>query len=239
MACKRLTAIDTKKIALMKKLVRWQLVALGALLSFPLRASDSPNILFFLVDDMGIGDSSEPFLYSYKGDEIEMPLSGRYRTPNMERLARQGRKFTNAHAYSVCTPTRASLMTGQSAERQGITTWTHPQNISDTGSYQKGGLISARWQMQGVDPKVPSLPKLLAASGYRTIHCGKAHFGPNLGPSGDPCAIGFQINIAGHGGGGPGSYWGEKNFSAKWRKGGKVWDVPGLKKYHGTPTYLT
>jgi hypothetical protein len=51
--------------------------------------------------------------------------------------------------------------------------------------------------------------------------------------------LGFDVNIAGYGGGGPGSYWGEKNFSAAWRNGGHDWDVPHLEKYHGTDTFLT
>jgi arylsulfatase A-like enzyme len=51
--------------------------------------------------------------------------------------------------------------------------------------------------------------------------------------------LGFGVNIAGYGGGGPGSYWGEKNFSAAWRNGSHDWDVPHLEKYHGTDTFLT
>lgn len=198
-----------------------------------------PNILFFLVDDMGIADTSVPFLYDHKGEQVDMPLNSRYRTPNIGRLARQGRKFTNAHAYAVCTPTRVALMTGLSAERQRITTWTHPKAPQDTGAYDRDGLKSAEWRMEGLDPELPNLPKLLAANGYRTIHCGKAHFGPDSTPSGDPTKLGFHINIAGYGGGGPGSYWGEKNYSAAWRGGDRMWDVPGLDKYHGTPTFLT
>lgn len=204
-----------------------------------LRAGERPNLLFFLVDDMGIADTSEPFLYDDEGNAVRMPLNDRYRTPNIERLARQGRKFTNAHAYSVCTPTRTALLTGRSAERLRLTTWTHPQESIDTGKWTRDNLRSARWRVEGLDPALPTLARSLAKAGYRTIHCGKAHFGPNDGPAGDPTELGFDKNIAGHGGGGPGSYWGEKNYSAFWRTGGHVWDVPGLEKYHGTKTFLT
>ncbi|WP_341837153.1 hypothetical protein WJU16_04645 [Chitinophaga pollutisoli] len=57
-----------------------------------------PNIIFFLVDDMGWQDTSEPFW-----DSIT-PANRKFRTPNMQRLARTGMKFTNAYATPVCTP---------------------------------------------------------------------------------------------------------------------------------------
>ncbi len=202
-------------------------------------APSSPNILFFLVDDMGVTDTSVRFVPSPDGGFVDAPLNARYRTPSMERLARQGRRFVNAHAYSVCTPTRASLLTGQEAPRLRITTWTDPQVSADTGKVNEGGLHGPAWCVSGVDPELPTLPSVLADAGYRTIHAGKAHFGPNDTPAGDPLNLGFHVNIAGHGAGGPGSYWGEKNYSAAWRRGGNRWDVPGLEKYHGTKTFLT
>ena len=74
-------------------------------------ADKRPNILFFLVDDMGIGDTSVPFLYR-DGEAQKIKLNDLYRTPNMAKLAESGRIFTNAYSYSVCSPTRISLMTG-------------------------------------------------------------------------------------------------------------------------------
>ncbi|WP_226895719.1 sulfatase-like hydrolase/transferase [Luteolibacter marinus] len=198
-----------------------------------------PNILFFLVDDMGTTDTSVRFLRDSKGEVIEAPLNRRYRTPNMERLAAQGRLFTQARAYSVCTPTRASLMSGREATRLHITTWTDPRSAGDTGEIHKQGISGPKWRIEGLDPALPTLPRLLGQAGYRTIHCGKAHFGPDDGPAGDPKNIGFDVNIAGCGIGGPGSYWGTKNFSAEWRGGGKRWDIPGLEKYHGRDIFLT
>jgi arylsulfatase A-like enzyme len=80
---------------------------------------------------------------------------------------------------------------------------------------------------------------LLQAAGYRTIHVGKAHFGAQGTPGADPRNLGYDVNVAGHHAGGPGSYYGKYNFSAAWRSADRIWDVPGLKKYHGQEVYLT
>lgn len=203
-------------------------------------AAERPNILFFLVDDMGIGDTSVPFLYN-DGKPQKIPLNDLYRTPNMEKLAANGRLFTNAYSYSVCSPTRISLMTGQEAPRHRVTTWTHPKQSSvDTGRVKTAKVKSpASWRVTGIDSSLPLLPRLMKKAGYRTLFAGKAHFGPDDTPSGDPTNLGFDLNIAGFGGGGPGSYWGKYNYSANHRTGAHVWDVPGLEKYHGTDTFLT
>ena len=89
--------------------------------------------------------------------------------------------------------------------------------------------------------QVTPLPALLQNAGYRTIHVGKAHFGAKDTPGENPLNLGFDVNIAGHAAGGPGSYWGEKNFSAAWRTKPPdlIWDVPGLEAYHGQNIYLT
>ena len=200
-----------------------------------------PNILFFLVDDMGIQDCSVPFIFNQKGEPQLTPLNKRYRTPHLERLAANGRRFTNACAYSVCSPTRVTILTGQYAPRHRVTNWTHPISWKNVpGTVNIDGLRSPNWRCEGVDRWQPLLPQLLREAGYRTIHCGKAHFGPNDTPSGEPKILGFDVNIAGHGAGGPGSYWGEKNYSARWRGDQEgIWDVPGLEKYHGTTINLT
>ena len=54
-------------------------------------AEDRPNVLFFLGDDMGVTDASVPFIHDAEGKPVKAPLNARYRTPNMERLAAQGR----------------------------------------------------------------------------------------------------------------------------------------------------
>jgi arylsulfatase A-like enzyme len=84
-----------------------------------------------------------------------------------------------------------------------------------------------------------TLPMLLRQAGYRTIHVGKAHWGARGTPGEDPRNLGFDVNIAGHAAGGPGSYYGKYNFSAAWRKGDRIWDIPGLESYHGQDINLT
>jgi arylsulfatase A-like enzyme len=79
---------------------------------------ESPNIIFFFVDDMGWQETSVPF-HSEKTS-----LNDRYQTPNMERLASEGLKFTQAYACALCSPSRVSLMTGANAARHQVTNWT-------------------------------------------------------------------------------------------------------------------
>ena len=71
-------------------------------------ASDGtrPNIILFMVDDMGWQDTSVPFWTQ------PTPLNKRYETPNMERLAAQGMLFTQAYASPISSPSRCSLLTG-------------------------------------------------------------------------------------------------------------------------------
>ncbi len=198
-----------------------------------------PNIVLFLVDDMGWQDTSVPFHSS------ATELNRRYRTPNMERLAKSGMKFTQAYACSVCSPTRVSLMTGMNAARHRVTNWTLKKNASNDRRHPT--LDFPEWNVNGLSPKpgiertvhAKALPAFLKEAGYRTIHAGKAHFGAIGTPGEDPRNIGFDVNIGGHAAGGPGSFLGNQNFSAAWRKGDRVWDVPGLEKYHGKETFLT
>ena len=81
---------------------------------------------------------------------------------------------------------------------------------------------------------ITSLPQLLKNAGYHTIHCGKAHWGAVDTPGENPHHFGFEVNIAGHAGGGVASYLGTKNFGN--RTDGKpspLQAVPGLKEYWG------
>lgn len=200
---------------------------------------DRPNIIMFLVDDMGWQDTSEPFWTQ------RTPFNDRYRTPNMERLARSGVKFTQAYACSVCSPSRVSLMTGLNAARHRVTNWTFAKDSPKDAP--SNDLIFPSWNMNGISPD-PSvghavhatcLPEFLREAGYRTIHVGKAHFGAFDTPGADPTNLGFDINIAGHAAGGPGSYLSEQGFSAEWRGGGNAWDVPGLDDYLNSGVFLT
>ena len=198
-----------------------------------------PNIVFFFIDDMGWQDTSEPF-----HDEVTA-LNRRYRTPHMERLADAGVKFTQAYACAVCSPSRVSLMTGLNSARHQVTNWTLRKNKSPDSRHPK--VQPPAWNMNGLCAEsgveqtvhAVTLPMLLKQAGYRTIHAGKAHFGARGTPGDNPLNLGFDVNIAGHAAGGPGSYHGQKNFSAAWRKGDRIWDVPGLEKYHGQDINLT
>ncbi len=197
-----------------------------------------PNIIFFLVDDMGWQDTSEPF-----HTEVT-DLNKRYYTPNMVRLARQGVKFTQAYACSVCSPTRVSLMTGLNSARHRVTNWTLRPNVSP--DWKHPSLDAPAWNLNGLSPvagiertvHARTLPMFLRDAGYRTIHVGKAHFGADGLPGEKPENLGFDVNIAGHCAGGPGSYYAKNNFSAAFRNGGRIWDIPGLEKYHGKDMYL-
>ena len=96
--------------------------------------SEKPNIIFFLVDDMGWVDSSVPY------DGNVYPNNQRFNTPNMERLARQGTIFSSAYACPVSTPTRTSLLSGMNAAHTGITNWT--STVKDTPSDATGGAVA-------------------------------------------------------------------------------------------------
>jgi len=190
------------------------------------------NIVLMLVDDLGWQDLSVAL-----GPE-PTEFNRRYRTPNVERLAREGLSFTQAYAAApVCTPTRSALLTGVAPARSHITYWTLHRDRDTSASFP--GLLPPPWNVNGVQPGVQTLPGCLREAGYRTIHVGKAHFGA-IGTAGaDPLQLGFEVNVAGHGAGGPGSYYGRENFSAAGRGGDRVWDVPGLERWHGQDVYLT
>ena len=190
-----------------------------------------PNVLFFLVDDMGWQDTSVPF------HSEPTPFNARYRTPAMERLAASGMKFTAAYASCLCSPTRTTILNGQNAARHHVTQWT--LQVGHDPSQQAAGMQSPEWRIEGLQPGTPTLPGILRDQGYRTIHVGKAHWGAQGTAGADPRNFGFDVNIAGHEAGGPGSYHGDKDFSAAWRNGDRIWDVPGLEKYHGQEINLT
>jgi arylsulfatase A-like enzyme len=194
-------------------------------------ADQPPNIVLMLVDDMGVMDTSVPFLVDESGNAKRYPLNDFYRTPNMERLARTGIRFNNFCAMSVCSPTRLSIMTGQNAARHRTTNWINP----DTNNAGPKG--PPDWNWIGLKKNSTTLARLLQSNGYRTIHVGKGHFGPNGSEGTDPLNLGFDVNIGGASIGQPGSYYAEKNFGVNGKRDNK--SVPGLEKYHGTNTFLT
>ncbi|MEZ6106174.1 MAG: sulfatase [Pirellulaceae bacterium] len=210
----------------MLRFVALLLVAAGGLLSgaqtVVAQTASRPNVVVFLIDDMGIMDTSLPFLTDEQGEPRRYPLNDYYRTPSMERLAAQGIRFNQFCAMSVCSPTRISIMTGQNAARHRTTNWIRP-NANNRGPFGPPD-----WNWEGLDNESITLARLLQGSGYRTIHVGKGHFGPNDTPGSEPLNLGFDVNIGGFSAGQPGNYYGNQGYG-----------VPGLEKYHGTGTFLT
>jgi len=187
-----------------------------------------PNIVVFLVDDMGVMDTSVPFLTGADGRPVRYPLNDFYRTPNMEDLASRGIRFGNFMAMSVCSPTRISIMTGQNAARHRTTNWIDPS--SDNRDAQG----PPAWNWRGLTKASITLPSLLRTAGYRTIHVGKAHFGPNSSEGAEPLNLGYDVNVGGRAIGHPGSYYGTDAYG----KGGPQ-AVQHLDRYHGTEMFLT
>ena len=194
-------------------------------------AATQPNIIVFLVDDMGVMDTSVPFLTDDAGQPKRYPLNDYYRTPGMERLAARGIRFNNFCAMSVCSPSRISIMTGQNAARHHTTNWINPDKDN------RGPSGPPAWNWKGLKPGDVTLPRLLQGAGYRTIHVGKAHFGPRESEGAEPKNLGFDINVAGCSIGAPASYYGKENFAGKGKRSGAA--VPDLEKYHGQDIFLS
>lgn len=199
--------------------------------SLAVYGQERPNIILFLVDDMGLMDTSVPFVTDGEGRPVEQPLNRWYHTPNMERLANQGIRFSTFYAQSVSSPSRTSIMTGQNAARHRTTNWIYSESNNRT---EYGPRL---WNWDGLENEDLCYPQILKDAGYKTIHVGKAHFG-RIGSEGeDPRNIGFEVNVAGSSIGEPGSYLGRNGYG--WLGGTRSRAVPGLEKYHGTDTFLT
>lgn len=212
-------------------LTLWAGVVLGAVFARPAEAATSPNIVLMLVDDMGVMDTSVPFLTDAQGRPQRHPLNDYYRTPHMQRLAERGIRFNNFYAMSVCSPTRVSLMTGQNAARHRTTNWINPDLDN------RGPQGPSDWNWRGLRPGDVTLAGLLRQQGYRTIHVGKGHFAPREEPGADPSQLGFDVNIGGASIGAPGSYYGREKFGLGTRRESSA--VPHLEKYHGQEIFLT
>ena len=144
------------------------------------------NFLFILADDLGWSDLS-----GY-GSEF-------YETPNLDKLAEQGIKFTNAYAASnVCSPSRASILTGQYPARMNLTDWIAGLDYP----YEKLS-PPADWT-KFLPHETITLAELLKNKNYKTISIGKWHLGKK---EHYPTTHGFDEKIAGSESGGPGSYF--------------------------------
>ena len=204
------------------------------------KITKQPNIIVFLVDDLGWQDTSVPFWNK------KTSFNNLYKTPNMERLAAEGMKFTNAYATAVCSPTRVSLMTGMNAARHRVTNWTLRKDSIQPMEKNHSKLEFPHWNVNGLSPvagikyavHATTLPAVLQKAGYYTIHSGKSHLGAIGTPGENPLNIGFDVNIAGHAAGAPGSYLGTDNFG-NGKKGKDVWAVPGLEAYYSKDIFLS
>lgn len=216
----------------MRRALALILASSAAACSAPRSAGERPpHIVLFVVDDLGWQDMSLAL-----GPE-RTAQNERYYTPNVERLARQGVRFTQAYAAApVCTPTRTAIHTGRAPARSHITYWTLYADRDTSAPFE--GLLPPAWDRDALQPGDATLAGALRELGYRTIHVGKAHLGAVDTPGWDPLQLGFDVNVAGHGAGAPGSYYGSQNFSSAPNSRGNVWDVPGLERWHGKDVYL-
>lgn len=152
-----------------------------------------PNIVIFLIDDLGWGD-----LGCY-GDTF-------HQTPNIDELAHDGLKFTNAYAGApVCSPSRACILTGQAPARLHLTQWI-------PGSSFPNKKLLGPPTPNHLASQIPTLPEYLKAHGYKTGAIGKWHLGGN---GFLPEDFGFDWNIAGDNHGNPGPpnhYFGPFNY---------------------------
>lgn len=143
----------------------------------------------------------------------------------------------------MCTPTRVGILTGEHPAKTGITNWTLRKDTPTDAAHPS--LVPPRWNVNGLQPETgldrafvaPTLPQRLASVGYTTIHVGKAHFGATGTPGADPLRLGFQVNVAGHASGAPGSHLAKDGFAKKGDD--PVWNVPGLDAWHGKDAFLT
>lgn len=143
-----------------------------------------PNIIFILIDDLGWAD-----LGCYGSDF--------YETPNLDRLAAESMRFTDAYAACpVCSPTRASILTGKYPATLGITDWIDFRKVIHPA---RGKLIDVPY-IDHLPLEETTIAATLRAEGYTTWHVGKWHLG---GPDFYPDKQGFDVNIGGWQAGSP------------------------------------
>jgi arylsulfatase A-like enzyme len=146
-----------------------------------------PNVIFILLDDFGYTD-----LGCY-GSKF-------YETPNIDRLASQSVKFTDAYASCpVCSPTRASIMTGKYPVNTGITDWIPGRQASNSGS-PTDKLIALPFKLELALNEM-TIAEVLRKNGYRTMISGKWHLGET--PEFWPENQGFDVNKGGFSKGSP------------------------------------
>lgn len=163
--------------------------------------SEPMNVVFILADDLGWADTT---LFG------ETTL---YETPNLERLAKRGILFSRSYSAPLCSPTRASILTGQTNLRNGSTAPAHhlpaarlkPAVRKAAPPSDKAITVETASRL---DNAYPTLGKRFKEAGYATGHFGKWHLGP---PPYSPLEHGFDVDIPHFNGPGP-----ARGFVAPW-----------------------
>lgn len=144
-----------------------------------------PNIVFILADDLGCRDLSG------EGSSF-------YRSPHIDSIATGGMRFTQGYAScQVCSPSRASILTGQTPARHGITNYI---GAPFGERWKKNTPLESADYKSHLDHDTATLPELLRVAGYKTFFAGKWHLG---GEGSLPTDHGFDINIGGGQAGSP------------------------------------
>ncbi len=163
----------------------------------PPKTHDRPNIVLIVADDLGASD-----IGCYGADLLE--------TPRLDRLATEGIQFTQAYAMSVCSPSRAMLLSGKHAARLGITIWAEgslkgPTNRKLLQAESLHDLPHGEW----------TLAESLQSNGYLTALIGKWHLGD---ADHFPESQGFDVNIGGNHWGAPETFWSPYRGSGRFGK---------------------
>ncbi len=160
------------------------LAAAWAVFSLPARTvaeAVKPNIVFILADDLGWAD-----LGCYGADLHE--------TPQLDRLAREGVRFTQAYAMSVCTPTRAAIVTGRHAARLHMTVWRESSLSREAEAARSRRKLLPPVTVSDLPHDETTIAEALRDTGYLTFHVGKWHLGD---AEHSPETNGFDVNIGG------------------------------------------
>lgn len=151
-----------------------------------------PNVVVFLVDDLGATD-------------LGCFGSTFYETPNVDRLAKGGMRFTSAYAACpVCSPTRASMMTGRYPQRAGITDYINPRGGNQPSGWTRNTRLLPAPYSDHLALDEFTVAEALRGAGYKTFFAGKWHLG---GKGYLPTEQGFEINKGGTEAGSPRSYF--------------------------------
>ena len=186
-----------------------------------------PNIIIFLVDDMGITDTSVPFAYGASGQLEEFEFNKFYKTDAMEAMAAKGMKFTQAYATPVCSSTRTSLLTGFNTTRHGVISQVTSSGNDPVTQNPVTASHDApnNWKRTGVQPDDVMMQHILGDAGYRTIHAGKGHLGSIGEYAQFPTAIGFDVNRGGN-------HSGSHSYT-------RYGDLPNMDEFNDAGDFLT